>query len=250
MNPIDEYSLPPFIIKEYAELPSTNDFLKSEAINGAPDGLVAVARRQTAGKGRLGRSFFSPGSGLYMSVLLRRDIPAASAHLITPMAAVAVAESLEALGSEPAGIKWVNDIYIAGKKVCGILTETGLSGDCLDYAVVGIGVNICDPEGGYPPEIADRAGSAFIDPPSGAEKRLAAEILKRLDGGLRDICARGFLDEYRRRSVLIGKRVEAAGTAGTAVGIDSDCRLVIKTDDGREISVGTGEVNTPLTFDR
>lgn len=251
MNPLREYGVESFRVSEFLELDSTNNYLKRCAADGEPDGAVAIAITQTGGKGRLGRSFFSPESGLYMSILLRRDIPIELAHLLTPMTAVAVAEALEQTGSGNAGIKWVNDIYIGGRKVCGILTETQVNknGQTLGYAVIGIGVNIKAPEGGFPEDIKNRAGAAFENPETDTRERLAENILNCLSHHLNGLKAKAFLPAYRERSILIGREVEiieAQGeTPARVLGIDGDCRLIAETAEGiREIF--TGEVSIKL----
>ena len=115
--------------KQYLdEIDSTNSYLKVLAASGAPEGTVIIANRQSAGRGRLGRSFFSPEEkGIYMSILLRPSIELDRAVLITSMAAVAVARAMETVKGITAQIKWVNDVFINKKKVCGILTEAGLN---------------------------------------------------------------------------------------------------------------------------
>ena len=116
--------------KYFEELDSTNRYLKELAAKDARPGTVIIANRQSAGRGRLGRKFFSPGEkGIYMSILLRPDIPLERAVLITSMAAVAVARAIERVSGIEAKIKWVNDIFLKGKKVCGILTEAGIDAE-------------------------------------------------------------------------------------------------------------------------
>ena len=121
---------------------STNTLAKERAAAGEPEGLVIAAGEQTAGRGRMGRSFYSPaGTGLYMSLLLRPKCTAAECALLTGAAAVAAAESVEALTGRRTAIKWVNDVLLEGRKICGILTETALDPGSgrPDWAVVGIG---------------------------------------------------------------------------------------------------------------
>lgn len=247
MEPIKEYSIGSFHVCEYSELSSTNDFLKAEAESGAKDGTVAVALSQTAGKGRLGRSFFSPEGGLYMSVLFRRQIPICVSHLITPAAAVAAARALEAEGSGKIGIKWVNDLYMNGKKVCGILTETRANREgFLETAIIGIGVNLFGPEGGFPEEIKERAGAVFSTADPKIRERLILRILTQLEDLISGLSERSFAEEYAERSTLIGKEVELISPAGTesalVLGIDSDCRLIVRTAEG-ERGVFAGEVS-------
>ena len=143
-----------------SEIDSTNRYLKELAATGAPEGTVVIANKQSAGRGRLGRSFFSPEEkGIYMSILLRPEIELERAVLITSMAAVAVARAVERVSTIPAQIKWVNDIFINRKKVCGILTEAGINTEkgSLDYAVLGIGVNVGSME--FPAELKEIATS-------------------------------------------------------------------------------------------
>lgn len=241
------YSSGNFSVELFDVLDSTNNYLKLRALSGS-DMLAAVALRQTAGKGSRGRSFYSAGNGLYLSALIK-NIPLALSHLITPAAAVAVADSLEACGSEYAGIKWVNDIYIRGKKVCGILTESKASGDVLDWAVLGIGINLTEPEGGFPVDIKSRAGAAFVSPPPGISEALAGEILKRLETLPSALESRSFLEEYRARSVIIGREITVFDGKeeypARALSIDDDCRLTADTPNGPR-SLFTGEVSVRI----
>ena len=234
---------------------STNTLLKAEAAAGAPEGAVLVAGEQTEGRGRMGRSFFSPpGSGLYLSLLLRPQVPAAETAKLTAYAAVAVAEALEKAGGA-AEIKWVNDIYMGGRKVSGILTEAAL--DCergiTEYAVVGIGVNLYAPEGGFPPELREIAGAAF----GGAETvpalrcRLAAAVIDRFFGFYRSDgpeTARYCYKAYKRRSLVLGRRVLVHAVArppeeAEAVDIAPDFSLVVRGADGIIRRVASGEVS-------
>ena len=245
-TPLRVYTCSGFTVEIHKSLSSTNTYLKTCAAQGA-DMLAAIALTQTEGRGRLGRSFYSPGTGLYMSALIR-GVRTSLAHLLTPAAAVAVAQSLESCGSPPAGIKWVNDVYIGEKKVCGILTETSASGDLLDHAIIGIGVNITPPPGGFPADIRDRAGAVFESAPDEMRFRLAEEILKRLSNISVRVSSRDFLGEYRSRSVALGRNVTVYPSPGAppiearAVEIDDDCRLLCETPDGRS-AIFTGEVS-------
>ncbi|MBR3867133.1 MAG: biotin--[Butyricicoccus sp.] len=126
------------------EVDSTNTRIKQEYAAQKPDGFTLIARQQTAGRGRLGRTFASPASdGLYLSVLLRPNLPPEQINFITTAAAVAVCRAIEAVAGFTPGIKWVNDILMHGRKLCGILVEAGFTGGgTLDYAVLGIGINL------------------------------------------------------------------------------------------------------------
>ena len=160
---------------------STNTLLRQRAEAGEPEGLALVAAAQTAGRGRRDHTFFSPpDTGLYLSFLVRPQLSAKDALLLTTCAAAAVALAIEDCAGVPAEIKWVNDVFCRGKKVCGILTEGALDLETggLQYAIVGIGVNCFPPAGGFPEDLPE-AGSVFAERPQGIEGRsqLAGAIL-------------------------------------------------------------------------
>ncbi len=239
-------------------LPSTNDRVKELAEQGAPAGLVLVAREQTRGKGRLGRRFYSPrGTGLYMSLLLRPEFDAENALWITTAAAVAAARAIEAVAGKPAGIKWVNDVYLAGYKVCGILTEASVDFETrgLHYAVLGLGINLQEPPMGFGPELEEIAGALFSREetvPPGAAAELAARVINEFYSLYERLPAREFLAEYRERSVLTGLAVsflrEGKSHRATVLGIDDSARLLVRTDNGEEIALGAGEVQIDKEF--
>jgi BirA family biotin operon repressor/biotin-[acetyl-CoA-carboxylase] ligase len=224
---------------------STNDDVKKLAETGSPEGTVVIAGEQTAGKGRLGRSFFSPkDTGLYMSVLLRPAVGAADALGITTAAGAAVACALDSVCGTNAGIKWVNDIYIGSRKVCGILTEASLSSDGgMRYAVLGIGVNVAD--GGFPEDIKTKAGAVGAD--ISLRPLIAAKILELFFGYYAGFPSRSYMDEYRRRSVLTGRVIEyeQGGVLHTASveGIDDEARLVVRDEGGSVSYLSSGEVS-------
>ncbi len=228
---------------------STNAVAKAYGEHGAPEGTVVIADSQTAGRGTRGRSFFSPdGTGLYISILLRPNIPATEALSITTAAAVAVSRAIESVSDRSAYIKWVNDIYCDEKKVCGILTEASvnLQTGALDYAVLGIGVNVCDPTGGFPAEIADIAASVF-GRSEGDRCRLAAAILNEFFAIYRMLSSNIHTNEYRERSLLIGRRITVKTTDGDRAAlvtdIDEQCRLRVRYDDGTEGVLSSGDVS-------
>lgn len=237
---------------------STNTVAREKAANGAFDGYTVVAGSQTQGRGRMGRSFHSPaGTGIYMSIVLRpRNFNSQQAVKLTTMAAVAVCEAIEAVSGEKAEIKWVNDIFVGGRKVCGILTEAsfGLEDGTLEYAIVGVGINALAPSGGFPEEIRDIAGAVFAKPVSDGKNRLAAEFLNSF---MSYYCAenegdtpRDYVSEYRRRSFVIGKDVNVITPTGTrsahVLDVDTDCRLVVKFEDGSVESLFSGEISVRL----
>ncbi len=235
---------------------STNTVLKELAEKGGAEGMVLLAERQTMGKGRLGRSFLSPkGTGLYMSILLRPKFSAEESLSITTAAAVAVAQAVEAVTGREAKIKWVNDVYLDGYKICGILTEASLDFENggLHYAVLGIGVNIREPEGGFPAEVRDVAGALYkTEPPPGTRPLLAAEILNRFFGFYPELTRRSFLEEYKRRSLLTGMRISFSRggekNSGVVLGVDDQARLMVRLDSGKTAAFSAGEVDVNKEF--
>lgn len=231
---------------------STNNRLKAAAEAGAAEGLALLAEQQTAGRGRLGRSFYSPvGAGLYISLLLRPRLPMEQVTLITTAAAVAAAEAVERATGREIGIKWVNDLYYRGKKICGILTEASmdLEGGGLAYAVVGIGINVLPPPEGFPEELRDRATALYDTPgacPPDMRSRLAAELLNTFWTLYRRLPDRTFLADYRRRSILTGREIafllRGEPCRGVVRTIDDEARLVVRLPDGREERLLSGEV--------
>ncbi|MEG2274318.1 MAG: biotin--[acetyl-CoA-carboxylase] ligase, partial [Clostridia bacterium] len=147
----------------FDEVDSTNNFALTLAQNGVAEGALVVATQQSNGKGRVGKSFVSPKGGIYMSVVLRPNCPLAEATLLTPMAAVAVAKAIRKLCNVDAKIKWVNDIYLDGKKICGILTQavTDFENEHVAAVVVGIGINFDTPASAFDGELACKARSIF-----------------------------------------------------------------------------------------
>ena len=249
---IEKYLDAPGLRLRYVpEIGSTNTALKELANRGEAAGLALAAGRQSAGRGRMGRSFYSPeDTGVYLSLLLRPRMPAAEATRITACAAVAVAETLEELSGRPAQIKWVNDVFVAGKKVCGILTEASL--DCesglLHHAVVGVGVNVLEPAGGFPAELRDVAGAVFAERTLPELRcRVAAGILNRLwrfCGG--EVPADCFA-AYRDRSLVLGREVELLSPGreplrARVLDPEPDYALWVRLSNGSERRVQTGEV--------
>ncbi len=242
-----------FRVETYHTVDSTNAIARERAIEGEPEGLAVIASAQTAGRGRKGRSFFSPdNTGIYMSLLLRPRIHAGLALRITTVAAVSVCQAIEKLSESKPGIKWVNDIYIDGRKVCGILTETALeaAGGMLEYAVLGIGVNALEPEGGFPEEIRDIAGSVFSAQDGDLRAELAAEIINCFAENYARLDDEGFAEEYRRRCIVPGKRVMVLKQDSTreayALDVDDECRLLVRYDDGSGELLCSGEISIKL----
>ena len=223
-------ALPEVQVEAQETLPSTNDACRRLLSAGAGECLV-LAERQTGGRGRRGRAFFSPPGGLYMSVAF----PAAPDELgLTCRAAVVTAEAIEAVTGRVCGIKWVNDLLYQGKKVCGILAETAG-----ERVIVGIGVNLAPAP--LPPELEGTVG--FLDC-GDVRERLAAEIARGLLR--RDAGDRAFLTAYRRRSVVLGREITCylgeRVFRARALEIDDTGALVVEGPDGRE-TLRWGEVS-------
>lgn len=236
----------------YKTISSTNTVLKEMAADGAPEGTVLVSAEQTAGRGRMNRKFYSPtGSGLYMSILLRPKFSAKESLFITTAAAVAVAQVIEEVSGKATGIKWVNDVFIGEKKICGILTEASLDieGGGLEYAVCGIGINLSEPKGGFPDEIKDTATSVFgaSQPPADVKNRIAAGVINHFCEYCENLSQHTFFDEYVRRSVIIGRDIMVLGSGeprkAHALSIDPNCNLRVAFEDGAQTSLSSGEVS-------
>ncbi len=239
----------PLEVRVYDELASTNLTAREIASNSDKREQVIIARRQTSGRGRLGRSFFSPDGGLYMSLLLHPKYGVHDATRITTAAAVAVARAIDRVADVRCDIKWVNDVYLRGKKICGILTEAQISADgALDFAVLGIGINLTEPVGGFPSDIASRAGAVFDTLPNGADNTIAAEVINEFYR-LYNSADTSYIGEYRERSNLIGREVDVMRvvdgdtTPATVIGIDDDFSLVVEYKGGKREALSSGEVS-------
>lgn len=240
-------------IEEYEQVTSTNTLLCECAKNGGRDKSVIIAREQSAGRGRYGRKFYSPkGTGLYMSVLIRKKLPMELAMLLTPMTACAVSRAIEKIANIKCGVKWVNDIYIDGKKAAGILTETKFDFDSkvLEYAVIGIGINLAPPDGGFDREIAQIATAILNECSEMKREVLIEEILNQLDIYLYKLGSKELMEEYRRRSIILGKDIEIRSLTGDrparALDIDDNGNLIVETALGYE-TLSSGEVSIKLT---
>ena len=242
-------------LQVYKTISSTNTVLKGLAAEGAGEGLALIAEEQTAGRGRMGRSFYSPPeSGLYLSLLLRPEMQAVDAVHLTACAAVAVAEAIEALSGREAQIKWVNDIFVGGRKVCGILTEASV--DCesgmMHYVIIGIGVNTHVPDGNFPEELRGIAGAAFgSEPVPELRCRLAAEILDRLSDYAANPAAPAVFEGYRRRSLVLGKEINILSPGrdpqpAVAVDLGKDYSLLVRLPDGSTRRLNSGEVSVKV----
>ncbi len=226
-----------------AVLPSTNTTARALAQQGAPEGTVVVAAAQTAGRGTRSRAFFSPQGGVYMSIILRPK--QADGCLITSCAAVAVARAIERLCPLTVQVKWVNDLYVNGKKLCGILTEAGFAPDnSLDFVVLGIGVNVAKVD--FPSDIATLATSLGNEGCTVDRSALIAAILEEWESAYATIGDGMFLDESRARSCVLGRQVTVVRGnerfAATATAITDRGHLVVTTDSGETVTLHSGEI--------
>ena len=237
-------------IEVFNRVDSTNNVIRDYAVKGEPEGRVVIAKEQTGGKGRLGRSFFSPqDTGLYLSILLRPKMQVSQAVRITTCAALAVCDAIEnATGSKP-DIKWVNDVYLGGKKVCGILTEASVSMESggLEYAVLGIGVNVYTPKEGFPEEIKNVAGAVSEHKTADLKNKLAAGIISSFMRYYADIEKGGFRSAYSQRLMWKGENVYLINgenkTPCRVVDVDEECRLEVAMENGEHKLVSSGEIS-------
>lgn len=227
---------------------STNTILYKAASEGASEGRLLVAENQTLGKGRRGRSFYSPpGSGVYFSVILRPAGKGFPVHMITVMAASAICLALKESFDIHGGIKWVNDIFYNDKKVCGILAESHLDeSQKLDFVILGIGVNLSPPKGGFPEEIKGTAGALFEGAREGAAEILVASVMKHFYSFYNEV-RNDCMDVYRSRSMVIGKRISVLDPLGeksaAALFIDDDGALVVQYETGCKERLTFGEIS-------
>ena len=237
----------------FASIGSTNDHLKTLARQGAPQGTAVLASHQTNGHGRRGRSFHSPeGQGIYLSILLRPHCRPTELMHLTCATAVAMCDAVEAAAGIRPGIKWTNDLVAGRRKLGGILTELSLTSDgMVDYAIIGVGINCCQQEGDFPPEIRDIACS--LDMAAGRQTDPAAlaaamlESLHRMDQTLlagKD----AMLDRYRTDCITLGQEISlvrggAEVRYGKALSVDPEGALVVAFADGTREAVNSGEVS-------
>ncbi len=237
----------------YETLESTNKTAKELAFNNASSGTVVIANEQTNGRGRQGRSFYSPhDSGIYMSIVIRPETEANNYSVITVAACVAVCRAIYNLTGIETQIKWVNDIYLNGKKICGILTEgiADLENGFMSCVVIGIGLNFNTSD--FPEELKSIAASLFTGSTGDIginRNRLCAEIINNIIELTIDtnLTNRVFIDEYKKKSFVVGKDITVhigeKKSDATAIDIDNDGRLLIKDDTGNIKELSYGEIS-------
>jgi len=224
-------------VKSFSCVDSTNNIAKKYAINGCNEGVIVIASEQTAGKGRLGRTFVSKRGGVYFSLVLRPQILPEETFYITVAASVAAAQAIESISGKKCEIKWVNDIYIKGKKVCGILTEGGMKADgSLEYAILGVGINLFMPKEDFP-ENLPLASSVFnkknkILLKNRKKEQIIVQFVNRFFSMYQKLEEKAFISEYQQRSFLTGKKITYTKNKITytaqVLGIDENANLIVK----------------------
>ncbi|HHT46266.1 MAG TPA: biotin--[acetyl-CoA-carboxylase] ligase [Firmicutes bacterium] len=243
----------PELIYHFLQVDSTNTSLKKLADQGAADGTVVIAEEQTAGRGRLGRSWFSPaGKSITLSILLRPSLAPGNTPLFTLMTAAAIVRGIKnILPDISVGIKWPNDLMINKRKVSGILTELKAEADLLHYLIIGIGININSEEKDFPPELRNIATSLFLENNKTkiSRQQLLCEILQELDDAYR----RYFLEnpafiikEWKKFDITLGRKITVKTIKdtfiGTAVDLAADGSLILEEVGGKKRQFQAGEV--------
>ncbi len=239
-------------IEVFDTISSTNTYLKKKAESGSTEKLVVISQEQTEGRGRLGKNFYSPSkSGIYMSILLNPKLHAMQALYITTSAAVAISKAIDSISNKQSQIKWVNDIFINGKKVCGILTEASfdLEGGGMNYAILGIGINLTKPKNNFPREIENTAGYIF-DASSETEdyiNKIIAEILNNFFQYYENIEKKEYLEYYKEKSMILHKPIYILRgnkkEEAIALDIDEEFRLKVQKPNSEVEYLSSGDVS-------
>jgi BirA family biotin operon repressor/biotin-[acetyl-CoA-carboxylase] ligase len=241
------------LIYHFWQTDSTNTALKSLAEGGAPEGTIVIAEEQTGGRGRLGRSWFSPpGKGISFSILLRPSLAPGDTPLFTLMTAAAVTQGIKnVLPDLPIGIKWPNDLLIKGRKVCGILTEIKAETDLLHHLIIGIGINVNLKLEDFPPEINKIATSIYLEnnETEVSRQKLTCSILQEMDDSYRRYLSEGpgfILTEWKKYNITLGKKITLNifrdQIAGTAVDLSPRGALILEEKEGTRREFHSGEV--------
>lgn len=234
---------------------STNDIIMEYGKNGYNEGIVVVADYQSKGRGRKDKIFYSPANtGSYFSILLRPNIHFSDALFITTAAAAAVTEAFKILYNIDTQIKWVNDIYYNNKKICGILTEAhfDMESGIIDYAALGIGINIFKPKENFHKDIINIAGAAFAANTFDNKIRcqVTAKVIDTFYEYYKNLSDMKFLEIYKSRSFLTGKNItidkNGVKQKASVKGIDNKCRLQVVFENGTEENLSSGEVSLIL----
>lgn len=240
------------------EVDSTNEWAKELAVCGACEGTVVVAETQTRGRGRLGREWFSPTGGLWFSLILRPELHPAEAVKLTFVAGLAVAKVLREVFGLGAETKWPNDVLVNGRKICGILTETSITGEVVDFVVVGVGVNAnLDVNKVFPESLRKAATSLENELGRKVEvEGLFRDLLERLENLYELFMREGFnpiLREWKSYAGFLGQQVEVTSPAerltGLALDVDHEGALILRLEDGATRRVFVGDVSLRASGD-
>jgi BirA family biotin operon repressor/biotin-[acetyl-CoA-carboxylase] ligase len=239
-------------VYSFQETSSTSDVASALARGSAEEGTVVVADKQTAGRGRIGRSWESPpGVGIWMSVILRPRVPPMNAPQFTIASAMAVSDLLQEETGLEVSIEWPNDIVVRGKKVCGILTEMVAEQDRVEFVIVGIGLNVNQSQDDFSPLLTEMATSLYLEDGVKRDRTaLLCRLLEQLEtyydmlqgGKFSEIAARWSANSY-----TLGRRVrctsEGQPVEGTAESLGMDGALLVRADDGELRRVTSGDVS-------
>jgi BirA family biotin operon repressor/biotin-[acetyl-CoA-carboxylase] ligase len=238
-------------IKIYKSLQSTNITAKEIASCGCEHGTVVIAHTQTGGKGRYGRGFFSPSGGIYLSLILHPNrLNFSTPTLVTAYAAVCVCETIEELTGKQPKIKWVNDVFLNGKKICGILTEAVVNYESgvAPWIVLGIGINFNLPCN-LPKDLQKIVGAIYEDehlPASTTRNQIAAALINKLTSEVQ-LSEEEMLSSYKARLMMLNKRVLVAQVEqpyhAQALDIDETGRLIVKKDSGEVVALCAGDIS-------
>lgn len=236
-------------LEYFPNIDSTNSYLKQKALNGAPHGCAAIADSQSAGRGRLGRSFQSPSKkGVYLSLLLRPKETGEALMCATGMAAVAVCRAVQRVSNAQPDIKWTNDLILNGKKLAGILAETVTLGN-ETALIIGVGVNVHHRHEDFLGEVANIATSLAMEGFPASRAALAAALIDELYplSDAPDELIHSYAEEYRRRCITLHREVRLVWTEdqkkAVALDIDDAFGLVVRLEDGTMTTVRSGEVS-------
>ena len=222
----------------FEEVSSTNDVAKELASEGAPEWTTVVAEKQFNGRGRFGRKWVSPKGGLWFSLVLRPKININEAFKLTSLTAVSIVNTLEKDYQIKAKIKWPNDIFVNGKKVCGVLTETASTDQVLDYVIIGIGINANNALRSLPDELQNNTTSLMVEKGEEIDTKLfLTKLLLHMEGYYRDpVKLDKVIGEWKRLDSVLGKKVIVSegneSFTGEAVDVDDLGALIVKLSDG------------------
>ncbi len=258
---IIEEAFPYLDVYFFDEIDSTNNYCKALSAKDKSRNALVVSNKQLKGRGRLGRVFESPDGGVYFSLLLNTEKSASDNLLVTSAASVAVARAIKKVCNKECDIKWVNDIFLNNKKVCGILTEgiIDMEAGRIAAMVIGIGINFSTPKSAFPPQLLDILTSIYDGeseiPIEISMNSLVICVIKELLNIWNNIEDRSFLEEYRKRSNVIKKYVniikDGKSESAFVEGINDSAHLLVKLEKtGEIVELGTGEISLRLNNDK